>query len=298
MGRGCDLVVVVPGIVGLFWGAPLVAREFETGTWRLAWTQSLTRTRWLAVRLVVLGVASVLFSGLLSFMVTWWSGPVDQANMARYASFGQRDLVPLGYAAFAFVLAVAAGALIRRVLPAMALALVAFVSARLAVSHWVRPHLITPAHQALAISYASDASGGWSYGSNTGVLGSSGPATLLPPTPTIPNAWLYPAQIVDKAGHALTPAMVAHACPLLGAGGRPGDGGGSGAGGGATRIHAAAGQALQDCVTKIGAAYHEVVTYQPSGHYWPLQWYELAIYVGAALMLGGFSLWWARSRVD
>jgi len=42
----------------------------------------------------------------------------------------------------------------------------------------------------------------------------------------------------------------------------------------------------------------EIVTYQPSGHYWPLQWYELAIYVGAALVLGGFSLRWVRSRVD
>jgi hypothetical protein len=254
----------------------------------------LTRTRWLAVRLVVLGLASVLFSGLLTFMVTWWSGPVDQASMARYASFGQRDLVPLGYAAFAFMLAVAAGVLIRRVLPALALALAAFVSARLAVSHWVRPHLITPAHQAFAITYASAASGDWGYGSNTGLLGSSGPATLLSPAPAILNAWLYSTQIVDKAGHALTPAMVAHACPLLGAGGRPGDGGGSGVGGGATRIHAKSGQALQDCVTKIGAAYHEVVTYQPSGHYWPLQWYELAIYVGAALCsedspCGGFA---------
>jgi hypothetical protein len=43
------LVVVIPGIVGVFWGAPLVARELKAGTYRLAWTQSVTRTHWLAV---------------------------------------------------------------------------------------------------------------------------------------------------------------------------------------------------------------------------------------------------------
>ena len=43
------LAVVVPGIIGMFWGAPLVAGELEAGTHRLAWTQSVSRTRWLAV---------------------------------------------------------------------------------------------------------------------------------------------------------------------------------------------------------------------------------------------------------
>ena len=51
---------VVPALIGIFWGAPLVARELETGTFRLAWTQSVTRTRWLAVKLAVLGLGSVI----------------------------------------------------------------------------------------------------------------------------------------------------------------------------------------------------------------------------------------------
>ena len=37
-------VIVFPALAGMFWGAPLVARELETGTFRLAWTQSVTRT--------------------------------------------------------------------------------------------------------------------------------------------------------------------------------------------------------------------------------------------------------------
>ena len=65
------LVVLVPGIIGIFWGAPLVARELEAGTYRLAWTQSITRTRWLATKLGVVGLLSMVAAGLLSLMATW-----------------------------------------------------------------------------------------------------------------------------------------------------------------------------------------------------------------------------------
>ena len=118
--------------IGVFWGAPLIAREFETGTYRLAWTQSVTRTRWLAVKLGVVGLASIAVAGLLSLMVTWWSSPIDRVNADRFrlGIFAERDIVPIGYAAFAFALGVTAGLLIRRTLPAMAATLVAFVGAR------------------------------------------------------------------------------------------------------------------------------------------------------------------------
>jgi hypothetical protein len=133
------LVMVVPGILGIFWGAPLVAREFEAGTYRLAWTQSVTPTRWLAVKLGVVGLASMAVAGVLSLMVTWWASPLDRAAMSRFATFDQRDLVPIGYAVLAFVLGVTAGVLIRRTVPAMASALIAFVGVRLAMTQWIRP---------------------------------------------------------------------------------------------------------------------------------------------------------------
>ena len=44
-------ILLAPALIGLFWGAPLIAHELETGTSALAWTQSVTRTRRLAVRL-------------------------------------------------------------------------------------------------------------------------------------------------------------------------------------------------------------------------------------------------------
>src|SRR5207247_6597351 len=76
------LVTVVPALLGAFWGAPLIAREVEAGTFPLVWTQSVTRARWLGVKLAVLGVASTLVTGLLSLVVTWWARPLGRAASA------------------------------------------------------------------------------------------------------------------------------------------------------------------------------------------------------------------------
>src|ERR1700733_9714998 len=134
-------LVGVPAIVGAFWGAPLVAREFETGTWRLAWTQSITRSRWLAIKVAMIGLASVVATGLLTVMLTAWSSP--STNLGRFgtAMFAERGVAPLGYAAFAFAAGVTSGVLIRRTLPAMATTLVAFLAARIIVQNWLRPPL-------------------------------------------------------------------------------------------------------------------------------------------------------------
>jgi hypothetical protein len=63
-------VPAVAGLVGALWGAPLIAAELSAGTHRLAWTQSVTRTRWLLSKLLVAGGATVAVIGLLSLMVT------------------------------------------------------------------------------------------------------------------------------------------------------------------------------------------------------------------------------------
>jgi hypothetical protein len=281
------LVIVVPGINGIFWGAPLVAREIEAGTFRLAWTQSVTRTRWLAVKLGLIGLASMAVAGFVNVVVTWWASPLDRVNMNQFGSFDQRDIVPIGYAAFAFALGVTAGVLIRRTLPAMATTLATFVTGRLTFIHWIRPHLIAPAIRYFALDPVSTG-----FGSSGSLFSGFGPSTLQPSPPDIPNAWITSTQIVDKAGHALTSHVLKNACPGIGDGGPP-------AGGSQSRRQApaAAQQALHDCVVKVGATYHEVVTYQPASRYWAFQWYELAIFLGAALMLCGLCLWWVRRRV-
>ncbi len=128
------VLLVLPALIGVFWGAPLVARELETGTFRLAWTQGVTRQRWLAVKLTLAGLASMAVAGLLSLILTWWFSPIDrvQLNQLTPAMFGVRGITPIGYAAFAFALGVTAGAFIRRTIPAMAATIVVFTGVRLA----------------------------------------------------------------------------------------------------------------------------------------------------------------------
>jgi len=292
------LVSVVPGVVGIFWGAPLVAREREAGTYRLAWTQSVTRSRWLAVKLAVVGGFAMAVAGLLSLMVTWWASPLDRAHMTRFVTFDERDLVPVGYAAFAFVLGVAAGLIIRRTVPAMATTLVAFVAIRLAVGHWLRPRLFAPLHQSFALSPTLSSTG--IDGVGPGALGTN---TLQLGPPNLPNAWITSTQLVDRGGHTLTAQFMNAACPGIGGGGGAGGGGGGipgGLGFGSSGSHSEVPQAAQDrltsCIQKVAAHYHEVVAYQPPSRYWPLQWVELAIFVVAALALAGLCLWWIRRR--
>ncbi|HVA75055.1 MAG TPA: ABC transporter permease subunit [Acidimicrobiales bacterium] len=143
------IVTITPALIGLFFGAPLIAREFETGTFRLAWTQSVTRRRWLAVKLGLIGLGSMAIGGLLTSMVDWWASPLDAANKSRFdvGPFAWHGVAPIGYAAFAFVLGATAGVLVRRTVPAMAATLVGFVAARLAIEHWVRPNLASPLHE-------------------------------------------------------------------------------------------------------------------------------------------------------
>ena len=110
------LIYLAPALIGAFWGAPLVAREAETGTLRLAWSQSVSRSRWLLIKVAMLGLAAMAVAGLLSLMLYLWSQPAYEA--ARYASahgpsglsiarlspllFGTNGIAPMGYAAFAF----------------------------------------------------------------------------------------------------------------------------------------------------------------------------------------------------
>jgi hypothetical protein len=287
------LVAAVPGILGVFWGAPMVARELEAGTFRLAWTQSVTRTRWLGVKLGLVGWATMTAAGLLSLIVTWWASPLDRAHMHIFNTFDERDIVPVGFALFAFVLGVLAGLIIHRTLPAMAATLVAFVGARLAVTKWARPNLISPLHRSASITAASVVG----YGSTSPFAAS----TVQLASPNLPNAWIYSTRLVDSSGHGLTAAYLKTACPAVVNGRAAGGGSPGGLGIGSSSHHteapAAAQDALHQCGAKLAAVFHEVITYQPGSRYWDFQWIELAVYVGAALALAGLCVWWVRRRL-
>jgi hypothetical protein len=275
------LVIVIPGILGIFWGAPLVAREIESGTYRMAWAQSVSRTRWLAIKLGLVIVTSMAVAGLLSWMVTWWASPLDRVGENAFSTFDQRDIAPIGYAAFAAALGVTAGVLIRRTLPAMATVAVVFTAARVAMSHWLRPLLLAPSRLTAALDTVPVGFG----------RRNSGPSNLIPESPHIPNAWIYSVHIVDNSGHVLTPDVLPNICPNIGDIGPPPLGAN-----GRTQVPTDIKDTLHECISKVGEKYHEVVRYQPASRYWAFQWYELGICLGAALFLAGVCIWSIRRR--
>jgi hypothetical protein len=92
---GDVLAIALPVVIGLFWGAPLIAREVDSGTFRLAWNQSVTREHWLAVKLGVLGLASMAAAGVLSLILGWWASPIDQAaTLQSYGGYQDRSVMP------------------------------------------------------------------------------------------------------------------------------------------------------------------------------------------------------------
>ena len=282
-------LLAVPAIIGIFWGAPLVSREIETGTFRLAWTQSVTRGRWLAAKLIILGLASMATAGLFSWLVTWWFGRIDGVKLDRLnpGVFDERGIVAVGYGAFAFALGVTTGALFRRTVPAMATTLVVFIGTRLVFTQWVRPHLIGPAHLRFPLN-TSSVSGLASH--------NGGSPKLIVNPPQLEGAWYYSTSIVDKAGHTLTPDFLVQACSSLMndlGPGLPGLGKGP-TGTGSASPSSGKAQAFQDCVAKVGEVYHGIATYQPADRYWLFQGIETAIFIGLAVVLAGFCFWWIR----
>jgi hypothetical protein len=280
------LVVTLPGLLGVFWGAPLVAGEMESGSFRLAWTQDVSRARWLGLRLAIPGLASMAVAGLVSWVVTWWAGPLDHAAVNQFGSFDARGIVPVGYAAFAFALGVLLGTLLRMTVPAIAATLATFTATRLVFRLLARPRLLTPVVRTLALNPATTG-----YGSS-GLLPLAPPANLQPAAPHLPDAWVTSIAVVNGNDRGLTGSELARTCPGIGHRTAGGARGANGSG------HVPAPQsvatAMHECVARIAIRYHEVVTYQPASRYWPLQWFELGAFLAAALLIAGVCAWRIR----
>ncbi len=263
---GVALIYGVPAIIGIFWGAPLLTREIETGTFRLIWNQSVSRGRWVLVKLGLIGVAAMATAGLLSLMVGWWAEPIFKAASATQGPeemalsrfqpdlFAAHGIAPIGYAAFAFMLGVMAGALIKRTVPAMAVTLAAFVFVQIAWPVWVRPHLMTPAVAKAPLNLADLTELSITNNGQATVMGAA----------REPGAWILSNQSITTAGHVFT-GPAPHAC-LNGS--------------------------RQACNAAINALHlRELITYQPASRFWAFQWYETAIFTALALALAWFCVW-------
>jgi hypothetical protein len=272
-------ILIAPAVIGSFWGAPLIARELETGTARVAWNQSVTRTRWLAVKLALTGIAAMAVTEALSLVQAWWAAPVGKAvglggsaSIMSEGRFGQfvfptHGITPLGYAAFGFALGVTAGFLIRRAIPAMAVTLAVFAVVQFVTPLWIRPNIL-PSSQTITTIAAAGVN-----------VTSAGPATIVfsaSAVPDNPGAWITSAGAVSAAGQPVSgvPLACQSAIPgTLGPGGSP---------------------ALNNCLASHGV--RVALSYHPVGQFWPLQFAETGLFLVVALALAWYCFWRLNRR--
>jgi len=285
---GTLVIWAVPAVIGAFWGAPTVARELEAGTHRLIWSQSITRDRWLATRLGVGVVGAMTATALVSLAFSWWCSPIDKAVNGGQSSdlfgvprivpeiFGSRGVAPIGYAAFAFLLGVAAGALIRRTVPAMAVMLVVYIVVQVAMPSLVRPHLAADAVKTVTITRDS----------LHGLMG-RGPdqVTQLDVGADLPGAWVRGNQTIGSNGAPLTeiPSWVVGCL------------GGPPPAPGQARTTDRNDAAVTACFDRLASeGIQQRIHYQPASHYWTLQWRETGLMLLAAGGLAGACFWRVR----
>jgi hypothetical protein len=285
------VVLLLPALVGLFWGAPLITRELEAGTYLLVWNQSVTRGRWLAVKLALTGLAAMAAAGLCGLAVTWWSDPLDKSAVPEMAQmsplvFSARGIVPMGYAAFAFVLGVTVGVLVRRTLPAMALTLAAFAAIQLAMPLLVRPHLAPPVTATFELS-RSNVDGLHLQGQKGGSIQISLSTSAVPGHA---GAWVLSSTLVDPYGHTMAgtgdedsepSSTIARTIPVSTTSG--------------PCAPAAGPVNSESCMAEVNRlGYRQQATYQPLERFWPFQWIETGLYALLTAGLTWLSFWRVR----
>jgi ABC-type transport system involved in multi-copper enzyme maturation permease subunit len=140
-----SVALIVPGLIGVLVGAPLIARELEYGTWRLAWSQTVTRARWLTVKLALVTGGLVVLGAAMTAVITWYRAPMDRLTGHLLQNiYDFEGLVLTAYILCAFGFAVLAGLLLRRSIPAMVVAFIPWLAIRLVVEFLLRPHFLAP----------------------------------------------------------------------------------------------------------------------------------------------------------
>jgi hypothetical protein len=251
-----EFTLAVPALLGMFLGAPLVAREIETGTGQFAWTQGVTRRHWLAIRVGWLLLAALAWGGAVGALVTWWSGPRNAAYLNAFnpGTFDVQGIMPAAYSLFAMALGITAGTLIRRVLPALGVTLGGYFGVRLIFMGWIRQHYMSPVAATYSIAQDVSPSSGASWVLAQGFRGPNGPLPL-------PNA-----DNISAVGNGFPVTDVPYAClPYL-------------------SPHGGRSQSqLLSCLTSHG--YTQYLSYQPATRYWPFQFIEADIFVALAAAL-------------
>ena len=269
----------IPIILGLFWGVPLLAREYADGTNKLVWTQSVSRKRWLTVKLIWIIIGTAITAGAFAALITWWSKTNNAINLNRFNEvfFNTQGIAPVAYSVFAVSLGIALGAWFRRIMLALGITLVLLIAILLViVPNFVRPHYETPVSYKMSVLPS---------------MGTNGQPSSAVNDPTANSAVLFVTQTtVSSTNQPLDWANPPKSCI------RTAPAGGLGRGEGPRKAIAVpaqnGGEALSsqnggpvvsmNCLASLG--YQQNTTYQPSYRYWDFQRIEAGLYLALSII--------------
>jgi len=250
------LLVWMPAVIGAFAGAPLLARELETGTFRFAWTQGVGRMRWVVAHLVPGALGVAITSGAFGVLITWYDHPLVASGIEQRlhtAEFPLTGVAVVGWALAAYALGVLAGLVSRRVVPALAATLAVWTGMAVLTAEVLRAHYRTP----LATRNLQLGGGD------------------LP----IHQWW-------TRGGVRVTEVQINQVLQAIGV--QSGGGGNFQAGPGSASIDPV--QYL------LNHGYSQWTSYQPDSRYWPFQWIEFGWLAVLSLLLLAATLWLGRRR--
>jgi len=249
----------VPALIGAFTGAPVLARELETGTYQYAWTQGIGRLRWTVGKLVPLAVAVTAAAGAFTVLLSWYNQPFVAAGYVTLFSPRVFDLLGVAFAAWtlaAFAIGVLAGMVIRRAVPAIAATLAAYAALAFATGLWLREHYLTP----LVTSNPNPPGSAW-----------------------VISGWYTKGGMFafGDRGNGLLSALA----QLCGTAGQR-----------VIRVTGGVEHVLgsSQCLAQHG--YTHWTSYQPSSRFWPLQWIEGGWLLALSILLLAATIWLVRRR--
>jgi hypothetical protein len=243
------LMQTIPVLVGAFVGAPLLAREFETGTFRYAWTQGFGRTRWTIAKLAPLATAVTIAAAAFGALFSWYYQPIINAGGGDSGPlsptiFDLRGVALPAWTLAAFTIGALAGVVIRRVVPAMFATLVVWVALAFLTGAYLRPH-----YEAALVAHTANSPAG-ALVINQGLFRGGKPASLA-----MINQTLHAVDL-----QALSPSLF-HPGPATPAN-------------------------FEDPVQYlIQHGYTQLTTYQPANRFWPFQWIEGGWLLALSLLL-------------
>jgi hypothetical protein len=268
MGYAAIFLQLLPALIGAFVGAPVLARELETGTFRFAWTQGFGRWRWTLAKLVALAVVLAAATGAFSVLLSWCYQPYLAAGNQALGLYGNSPLVTVfslrevtfpAWALAVFTTGALAGMLIRRVVPAIVASLAVYAGLAIAAAGLLREHYLTP---------------------------------LVTSSPNVPGtAWLL-GQSWTKDGRfafAGNPPLnlINQFCNFPQSG--PSGKGGGPAGGPSSSMNPFA-----QCLAPHG--YTMWTSYQPASRFWPFQWIEGGWLLALSALLIAATIWLVHRR--